>query len=139
MLSTLDELLFSEWIQAYPSLETLQYTQVFLTDLCVLAMEHSEGISLKHNANRTQTLVESISKSTISTTESFLLTQALYLNLMHFYIYHDSSAVDAVLIAQCWVGDQLSPENLFIVEFLGTLTTSLQEAAGKVSRRASSA
>nr|XP_046244072.1 uncharacterized protein LOC124058672 [Scatophagus argus] len=113
---------------APPSLSTLQHTQVFITELCVLSPERHDGASLQNISNRVQSLVESISQSACHVTESFLLTQALYLSLMHFFTDCGGSDTDAVLIAKQWAEDKLSTEQLFLLEFLGTLTSSLQSA-----------
>nr|XP_046269251.1 uncharacterized protein LOC124072113 [Scatophagus argus] len=128
IVSVLDKLLFDEWMGAPPSLSTLQHTQVFITELCVLSPERHDGASLQNISNRVQSLVESISQSACHVTESFLLTQALYLSLMHFFTDCGGSDTDAVLIAKQWAEDKLSTEQLFLLEFLGTLTSSLQSA-----------
>ena len=54
ILSALDKLLFDEWISAPPSLSTLQHTQVFITELCALSLEMSEGLSLQSTSNHVQ-------------------------------------------------------------------------------------
>ncbi|TKS66008.1 Low choriolytic enzyme [Collichthys lucidus] len=124
--SVLDELLFDEWIGALPSLSTLQHAQVFITEQCVLFLEIPEGLSLPIISDHVQSLVESISQSACNVFESFLLTQALYINLMHFCTDYGSSDTDAALMAKQWAGDELSTEQLFPIEFLSTLTASLQ-------------
>ncbi|XP_030264389.1 uncharacterized protein LOC115576041 [Sparus aurata] len=80
-----------------------------------------------------QSLVESISQSAGNVFDSFLLTQALYLNLMHSFTVSSSSDTDAVLIAKHWAEDELSAEQLFLVDFLGTLTSSLQSTVGRAT------
>ncbi|KAM8737389.1 LOW QUALITY PROTEIN: uncharacterized protein AB9X84_022462 [Acanthopagrus schlegelii] len=133
ILSVLDRLLFDEWISARPSLGTLQHTQVFITELCRLSVEMSQGVSLQNISDHVQSLVESISQSADDVTESFLLTQALYLNLMHLFTEYGSSDTDAVLIAKHWTEDKLSVEQLFLVDFLGTLMSSLQSTVGRAT------
>ncbi|XP_071348330.1 uncharacterized protein [Trachinotus anak] len=133
VLSALDKLLFDEWISAPPSLSTLQHTQVLITELCALSVETSEGLSLHSFSNHVQSLVESISQSACSVSESFLLTQALYMSLMHFFTDHGSCDSDAALIANQWAEGDPSTEDLFLVEFLGTLTSSLQNVIGRAS------
>ena len=96
ILSVLDKLLFDEWISAHPSLNTLQHTQVFITELCILCPLISQGVSLQSVSGHVQSLVESISESACNVFESFLLTQALYLNLMHFFSDYGSSDNDTV-------------------------------------------
>ncbi|XP_069380456.1 uncharacterized protein [Paralichthys olivaceus] len=131
ILSALDKLLFDEWISAPPSLSTLQHAQVLITELCALSLELSEGGSLQGISNHVQSLVSHISQSACNVSESFLLTQALYLNLMHFFT--DRGSCDAALIAKQWAEGGLSAEDCFLIEFLGTLTTSLQNAVGRAS------
>lgn len=80
-----------------------------------------------------KSLVGSISQSACNVFESFLLTQALYLNLMHFFSDHGSSDTDGVLIAKQWAEDELSTQHLFPIEFLSTLTSSLQNTVGRAS------
>ncbi|XP_035798188.1 uncharacterized protein LOC118469439 [Amphiprion ocellaris] len=136
ILSVLDKLLFHEWLRNPPSLSTLQHTQVFITELCALSPEMSEEVSLQSNANDVQYMVESISQSAYDFSESFLLTQALYLNMMHFFT--DSGTVsekntditdtDAIIIAKQWAEDELSIDKLFPIQFLSNLTSSLQTA-----------
>ncbi|XP_045919218.1 uncharacterized protein LOC123979357 [Micropterus dolomieu] len=133
ILSVLDKLLFDEWISAPPSLSTLQHTQVFITELCALSLEIPEGVPLQSISNQVQSLVDSISQSARNAAESLLLTQALYLNLMHFFTDCSSSDTDAVLIAKQWAGDKLSTENLCLIEFLSTLASSLQNVVGGAS------
>ncbi|XP_039523267.1 LOW QUALITY PROTEIN: uncharacterized protein LOC120476339 [Pimephales promelas] len=133
ILSVLDKLLFDEWISAPPSLSTLEHTQVFITELCALSLEIPEGVPLQSISNQVQSLVDSISQSACDAFESLLLTQALYLNLMHFFTDYSSSDTDAVLITKQWAGDKLSTENLFLIEFLSTLTSSLQNVVGRAS------
>ncbi|KAJ8366818.1 hypothetical protein AAFF_G00342010 [Aldrovandia affinis] len=133
ILSALDKLLFDEWITTPPSFSTLQHTQVLTTELCLLSLDKSEGLSLQSISNHVQSLVETISQSASNVFESLLLTQALYLNLMHFINEHDDSGTDAVHIAKQWAEDELSAENLFLVEFLGTLTLSLQNVVERAS------
>ncbi|CAB1428409.1 unnamed protein product, partial [Pleuronectes platessa] len=116
---------------APPSLSTLQHAQVLITELCALSLEISEGVSLKAIANHVQSLVSHISQSACNVSESFLLTQALYLNLMHFFT--DPGSCDAALIAKQWAEQDLTAEDLFLIEFLGTLTTSLQSAVGRAT------
>ncbi|XP_053275843.1 uncharacterized protein LOC128437688 [Pleuronectes platessa] len=131
ILTALDNLLFDEWISAPPSLSTLQHAQVLITELCALSLEISEGVSLKGISNHVQSLVSHISQSACNVSESFLLTQALYLNLMHFFT--DPGSCDAAFIAKQWAEQDLTAEDLFLIEFLGTLTTSLQSAVGRAS------
>ncbi|TKS66086.1 Pre-mRNA-splicing factor CWC22 -like protein [Collichthys lucidus] len=131
--SVLDELLFDEWIGALPSLSTLQHAQVFITEQCVLFLEIPEGVSLQIISDHVQSLVESISQSACNVFESFLLTQALYINLMHFCTDYGSSDTDAALMAKQWAGDELSTEQLFPIEFLSTLTASLQNVVERAS------
>ncbi|TKS66059.1 Reticulocyte-binding protein 2 -like protein a [Collichthys lucidus] len=131
--SVLDELLFDEWIGALPSLSTLQHAQVFITEQCVLFLEIPEGVSLQIISDHVQSLVESISQSACNVFESFLLTQALYINLMHFCTDYGSSDTDAALMAKLWAGDELSTEQLFPIEFLSTLTASLQNVVERAS------
>ncbi|XP_073339951.1 uncharacterized protein [Pagrus major] len=133
ILSILDKLLFDEWMNARPSLSTLQHTQVFITELCLLSVEISHEVSLQNISDHVQFLVESISQSADDITESFLLTQALYLNLMHSFTEYGSSDTDAVLIAKHWAEDKLSTEQLFLLDFLGTLTSSLQSTVGRTT------
>ncbi|XP_028282490.1 uncharacterized protein LOC114449221 [Parambassis ranga] len=52
---------------------------------------------------------------------------------MHFFTDHGDSDNDAVLIAKHWAEEELSTENLFLIDFLGTLTSSLQKAVGTAS------
>ncbi|XP_028283251.1 uncharacterized protein LOC114449637 [Parambassis ranga] len=52
---------------------------------------------------------------------------------MHFFTDHGGSDNDAVLIAKHWAEEELSTENLFLIDFLGTLTSSLQKAVGTAS------
>ncbi|XP_039873728.1 uncharacterized protein LOC120725116 [Simochromis diagramma] len=80
-----------------------------------------------------QSLLGSISQSASGVFESFLLTQALYLNLMHVFNDRDRSDNDAVLIAKQWAEYDISTENLFIIEFLSTLTSSLQSTVSRAS------
>ncbi|CAI5640753.1 unnamed protein product [Oreochromis niloticus] len=80
-----------------------------------------------------QSHLGSISQSASGVFESFLLTQALYLNLMQFFNDRDRSDNDAVLIAKQWAECEISTENLFVIEFLSTLSSSLQSAVGKTS------
>ncbi|XP_053276202.1 uncharacterized protein LOC128437932 [Pleuronectes platessa] len=131
ILTALDNLLFDEWISAPPSLSTLQHAQVLITELCALSLEISEGVSLKGISNHVQSLVSHISQSACNVSESFLLTQALYLNLMHFFT--DPGSCDAAFIAKQWAEQDLTAEDLFLIEFLGTLTTSLQSAVGRAT------
>ncbi|CAB1422912.1 unnamed protein product [Pleuronectes platessa] len=131
ILTALDNLLFDEWISAPPSLSTLQHAQVLITELCALSLEISEGVSLKAISNHVQSLVSQVSQSACNVSESFLLTQALYLNLMHFFT--DPGSCDAAFIAKQWAEQDLTAEDLFLIEFLGTLTTSLQSAVGRAS------
>ncbi|KAL2096796.1 hypothetical protein ACEWY4_006003 [Coilia grayii] len=133
ILSALDKLLFDEWISVPPSPSTLQHTQVFITELCALSLELSDGLSLQNISSHVQSLVESISQSACNVSESFLLTQALYLTLVYFFSEHGSTETDAVLIAKQWAEDDLSTEDVFLIEFLGTLITSLQKAIGRAS------
>ncbi|XP_056256499.1 uncharacterized protein LOC130184561 [Seriola aureovittata] len=133
ILSALDELLFDEWVSAPPSLSTLQHTQVFITELCVLSLDMSEGLSLHSISNHVQSLVGSVSQSACNVSESFLLTQALHLNLMHFFTDRGGCEPDAALIAKRWAEGNLSTENLFLTGFLGTLTSSLQTVVGRAS------
>ncbi|KAL3988693.1 cytochrome c oxidase assembly protein subunit 19 [Sarotherodon galilaeus] len=133
ILSVLDKLLFDEWITAPPSISTLQHTQVFITELCALSLEISEEVSLQTISNHMQSFLGSISQSASGVFESLLLTQALYLNLMQFFRDGSRSDNDAVLIAKQWAEYEISTENLFIIEFLSTLTSSLQSAVGRAS------
>ncbi|XP_014185304.2 uncharacterized protein LOC106632424 [Haplochromis burtoni] len=133
ILSVLDKLLFDEWISAPPSISTLQHTQVFITELCALSLEISEGVSLQTISNHMQSHLGSISQSASGVFESFLLTQALYLNLMHVLNDRDRSDNDAVLIAKQWAEYEISTENLFVIEFLSTLTSSLQSTVSRAS------
>ncbi|KAM8734729.1 uncharacterized protein AB9X84_023451 [Acanthopagrus schlegelii] len=133
ILSVLDTLLFDEWISARPSLGTLRHAQVFITELCRLSVETSRGVSLQNISEHVQSLVESISQSAANVFDSFLLTQALYLNLMHSLTVSGGSDTDAVVIAKHWAEDELSAEQLFLVDFLGTLTSSLQSAVGRAT------
>ncbi|KAM8729085.1 LOW QUALITY PROTEIN: protein translocase subunit SecA-like [Acanthopagrus schlegelii] len=126
ILSVLDGLLFDEWIRAHPSLSTVQHAEVFITELCLLSVETKYGVSLQNISDHLQFLVESVSQSACGVFENFLLTQALYLNLMHFFTDCGSCDTDAVLIAKRWTADKLSAEQLFLLDFLGTLTSSLQ-------------
>lgn len=99
-------------------------------------MEISEGVSQQSISNHVQSVVESISQSACDVSESFLLTQALYLNLMHFFTESgtvsekdtDITDTDAVLIAKQWAEDELSTDKLFLIQFLSNLTSSLQTA-----------
>ncbi|XP_036929417.1 uncharacterized protein LOC119005671, partial [Acanthopagrus latus] len=133
ILSVLDTLLFDEWISARPSLGTLRHAQVFITELCRLSVEKSRGVSLQNISEHVQSLVESISQSAANVFDSFLLTQALYLNLMHSLTVSGGSDTDAVVIAKHWAEDELSAEQLFLVDFLGTLTSSLQSVVGRAT------
>ncbi|XP_017266578.1 uncharacterized protein LOC108232940 [Kryptolebias marmoratus] len=125
ILSSLDKLLFDEWISAPPSLSTLQHTQVYITELCALSLDISEELSLQKISNHLQSLIESISQSACNVSESFLLTQALYLTLMHFFTDSDSSDTDALVIAKQWAEEELSIKQLFSTTFLSILTSSL--------------
>ncbi|XP_023820907.1 uncharacterized protein LOC105357957 [Oryzias latipes] len=80
-----------------------------------------------------QFLIGSISKSAGSAADSFLLTQALYLTMMHFYSDSNSSDTDAVLIAKQWAEDELSTDLLFPAEFLSILLSSMQNAVERES------
>ncbi|KAM6992376.1 LOW QUALITY PROTEIN: uncharacterized protein LKV04_008428 [Tautogolabrus adspersus] len=131
ILSVLDTLLFDEWISAPPSLSTLQHTQVFITELCVLSLETSEGVSLQSVSKHVQYLVDSISQSACNVSESFLLSQALYLTLMHFF--NGYSDCDVVLMAKRWAEEELPSENVVIIEFLSTLISSLQKTVERAS------
>ena len=133
ILSALDKLLFDEWISAPPSLSTLQHTQVFITELCVLSLEKSDSISLESTSNHVQSLVQSISHSACNVSESFLLTQALFLNLMYVSTGQDSSDTGAVLIAKRWDDMDLSNDDLFLIEFLDTLMSSLKNVVENAS------
>ncbi|KAM4552135.1 LOW QUALITY PROTEIN: uncharacterized protein PAE49_015653 [Odontesthes bonariensis] len=133
ILSALDKLLFDEWISAPPSLGTLQHAQVYITELCALSLEISEEISLESIGNHVQSLVESISQSACNVSESFMLTQALYLTLMHFFTNSNSSDTDAVLIANQWAEGELTTEHLIATEFLSILTSSLDDAVNRNS------
>ncbi|KAM9724268.1 uncharacterized protein ACNS7B_019401 [Menidia menidia] len=133
ILSALDKLLFDEWIGALPSLGTLQRAQVYITELCALSVEMSEGVSLQSICYQVQSLVESISQSASDVSESFMLTQALYLTLMHFFNDRGGSDTDGVMIAKKWADIELSSEELFATEFLSVLTTSLQSAVSRTS------
>ncbi|KAI4873585.1 hypothetical protein NFI96_025328 [Prochilodus magdalenae] len=133
ILSALDDLLFEEWVGAPPSLSTLQHTQVFITELCALSLETAEGLSLLSVSNQVQSLVESISQSADCVPESVLLTQALYLSLRHFMTDPSSCDSEAALIAGRWAEEDLPTEDLYLVEFLGTLTVSLQKVVGGAS------
>ncbi|KAF6733932.1 Protein translocase subunit SecA [Oryzias melastigma] len=133
ILSALDKLLFEEWIPALPSLSTLQHAQVYITELCVLSVETIEEESLQMLCDHMQFLVGSISQSACSAADSFLLTQALYLTMMHFFTDSNSSDTDAVLIAKQWAEDELSAGLLFPTEFLGILISSLQNAVERES------
>ena len=124
-LLALEKLLFDEWMSAPPSLSTLQHTQVFIAELYVLSNEKPERFSLESTSNHVQSLVESISQSACNVSENFLLTQALFLNLMHVFTGPYSSGTDPVLIAKRWADVDLSSEDLFLIEFLGVLISSL--------------
>lgn len=124
-LLALEKLLFDEWMSAPPSVSTLQHTQVFIAELYVLSKEKPERFSLESTSNHVQSLVESISQSACNVSENFLLTQALFLNLMHVFTGPYSSGTDPVLIAKRWADVDLSSEDLFLIEFLGALISSL--------------
>ena len=133
ILAGLDKLLFDEWIEAPPSLGTLLHARVFITELCALSLETTEELPLQGITDQLQSLVESISQLAGSVPESFLLTQALYLNLMHYFNNGGRGDSDATLIAKRWAAGDVSAEELLVLEFLGTLTSSLQNAVGKAS------
>lgn len=63
VLSVLQELLFDEWVSVLPSLSTLQHAQVFITEVCALSVDISEGPSQQMISNCVQSLVDSISQS----------------------------------------------------------------------------
>ncbi|XP_072543003.1 uncharacterized protein [Salminus brasiliensis] len=132
-MSALDKLLFEEWVSAPPSLSTLQHTQVFITELWALSLEIEEEFSQQSVSSQAQELVGSISHLACNVSESFLLTQALYLNLMHFITDHNSCDTDAALLAKRWAEQDLSTEELYLIEFLGTLTLSLQNVVERAS------
>ncbi|KAI4889691.1 hypothetical protein NFI96_028999, partial [Prochilodus magdalenae] len=131
ILNALDKLLFDEWLSAPPSLSTLQHAQVFITELCAQSLETAEEPSLQSLSNHLYSQVESISQSACSLSESFVLTQALYVNLMHFLTDYNSCDSDAALLAKRWAEEDLPAEDLYLIEFLGTLTWSLQSAVSK--------
>ncbi|XP_051799497.1 uncharacterized protein LOC110970824 [Acanthochromis polyacanthus] len=128
ILPVLDELLFDEWLNAPPSVSTLQHSQVFITELCALSLHVSDGVSLQSISDQVQNLVGSISQSAHGVSENFLLTQALYLTLIHFLTDSSSPDTDAVLVAKQWAEDEISTEQLFPIEFLSALASSLQTA-----------
>ncbi|KAJ8342048.1 hypothetical protein SKAU_G00319760 [Synaphobranchus kaupii] len=133
IISVLDSLLFEKWMNARPPHKTLKHAQVFLTQMCILSLETSEGVSLQSVSTHVQYLVETISQSAANTFEDFLLTQALYLSLVHFFTDHDDSGNDAVQIARRWAEGDLSAETLFVLNFLCTVTESLQKVVGMAS------
>ncbi|XP_061573869.1 uncharacterized protein LOC133440573 [Cololabis saira] len=133
ILPALDKLLFSEWIIDPPSLSTLQHTQVYVTELSALSLETSQGVVLQVISDHVHFLVGSIDKSASNYSESLTLTQALYLTLIHFLDETGECNADAVLIAKRWMGDELSTEKIFVVEFLSVLTSSLQTAVERSS------
>ncbi|KAG5849649.1 hypothetical protein ANANG_G00113160 [Anguilla anguilla] len=133
IMSALDSLLFEKWTNARPPLRTLQHAQVFITQLCTLSLGTSEGVSLQSVSNHVQSLVQNISQSADNIFENFLLTQALYLSLVHFFTDHDDSGTDAVHIAKRWAEGDLSAETCFVLNFLCTLTVSLQKVVGMAS------
>ncbi|XP_028821485.1 LOW QUALITY PROTEIN: uncharacterized protein LOC114773126 [Denticeps clupeoides] len=94
-------------------------------------MELSEELSLQCISNKVQSFVGSISQMASNAYEGLLLTQALYLNVRHLVSGQDSC--DALLIAKRWAEEDLSTEDLFLVEFLGTLTSSLQNVVERAS------
>lgn len=124
-LLALEKLLFDEWMSAPPSLSTLQHTQVFIAELYVLSNGKKNHFSLESTSNHVQSLVESISQSACNVSENFLLTQALFLNLMHVFTGPYNSDTDPVLIAKRWADVDISSEDLFLIEFLGALISSL--------------
>lgn len=124
-LLALEKLLFDEWMSAPPSLSTLQHTQVFIAELYVLSNGKKKRFSLESTSNHVQSLVESISQSACNVSENFLLTQALFLNLMHVFTGPYNSGTGPVLIAKRWADVDLSSEDLFLIEFLGALISSL--------------
>ncbi|CAG5896523.1 unnamed protein product [Menidia menidia] len=130
-MSALDTLLFDEWISAPPSLCTLQHAQVYITELCVLSLETSEEDSLESICSHVHSLVESISQSACNVSESFMLTQALYLTLMHFLNDSQKSDSDAVLIAKQWAEGELCTEHLFATEILSLLISSLDDVVDR--------
>ncbi|XP_061602486.1 uncharacterized protein LOC133464487 [Cololabis saira] len=133
ILPALDKLLFSEWISDPPSLSTLQNTQVYITELCALSLETSEGVFLQTISDHMHLLVGSIDKSASNYSESLMLTQALYLTLVHFLGETGTDNTDAVLIAKQWIANELSTEKIFVVGFLSILTSSLQSAVERSS------
>ncbi|XP_035272931.1 uncharacterized protein LOC118226995 [Anguilla anguilla] len=133
IMSALDSLLFEKWTNAHPPLRTLQHAQVFITQLCTLSLGTSEGVSLQSVSNHVQSLVQNISQSADNAFENFLLTQALYLSLVNFFTDHDDSDTDAVHIAKRWAEGNLSAEICFVLNFLYTLTESLDNAIGMAS------
>ena len=82
-------------------------------------------------SKQVQSLVQSLSQSADNMFENFLLTQALYLSLVHFVTEDGDS--DAVHIAKRWAEDDLSAETLFVLNFLCTLTESLDKIVGMAS------
>ncbi|XP_061100366.1 uncharacterized protein LOC133130114 [Conger conger] len=131
IMSAMDSLLFEKWIDARPPINILQHAQVFLTQLCILTLKTSEKASIQSVSNQVQSLVQTISKSAHNVFETFLLTQALYLTVMHLFTEDDDS--DAVHIAKQWAEGDLSAETLFVLNFLYTLTESLQNVVGMAS------
>ena len=133
ILSVLDKFLFDEWINAPPSLSILQHTQVFITELYVFSLEKCDSISLESTSNHVQSLVESICQSACNVSENFLLTQALYLNLMNVSTGYERSDSHAVLVAKRWTDMNLSNEDLCLTDFLGTLISSLENLVENAS------
>ncbi|XP_047225006.1 mRNA export factor GLE1-like [Girardinichthys multiradiatus] len=133
ILSALDNLLFDEWINDPPSGSTLQHAQVYITELCALSVEIPEELSRENISNHVQSLVESISQSACNIFESLELIQAMYLTVMHYISENDKSDADAVIIAKKWAKEELTMEQLFPLDFLSILISSMHGTVGKTS------
>ncbi|XP_019911653.3 uncharacterized protein LOC105006331 [Esox lucius] len=135
---SLRELLFQEWEEQPPQMDTLTHTQVLLAELCVMALDAHSNASLECAADQLQLAVQTVGYAvTVAVVEEeawqyLNFTQALFLTFTNLFEDRPDSQQSVFSAANEWSQEDISLEQLFLVRFLELLLRALEKETGPV-------